>query len=110
MSNWSQLVQYYRVAQSHLPLTTVGWAMLGSAPFGVMRNALAVASDAYGLVLQKSGLLGGDETVYIPWAHMRRGEPPQFLIPIGTFPRETFLIGQAQLPLTLPQGMVRAPG
>jgi hypothetical protein len=103
--SWDDLVAY-RVPQSHLPLTPVGWALIGSA-LSAMRNVLSVGADAQGLVLQKSGLLGGSETVYIPWAHMRRGQPPSF--PIASFPRETFLIGPAFIALTIPQGIVRAP-
>lgn len=98
--SWSALAAY-RIPQAHVPVQTVGWALFGSA-FSAMRNSLAVGADAQGLVL-----VHGSETVYIPWAHMRRGSPPTF--PIASFPRETFVIGPQAIELTIPQGVVRAP-
>ena len=103
--SWDVLAPY-RVAQSHLPLTPVGWALLGSA-FSAIRNMLTVGADPNGLVIQKHGVLGGSETYFIPWAHIRRGQPPTF--PIATFARETFLLGPTAIAFTIPQGLIRAP-
>ena len=104
--SWDDLAAY-RVQNAHVPLTPVAWALVGSA-FSALRNVLSIGADANGLVLQKKSLLlGGPETVYIPWAHMRRGQPPSF--PIASFPRETFLVGANAVAVTIPAGIVRAP-
>ena len=86
-------------------MTRVGWASLGNPFFGRIRNMLQVGSDAQGLVLHMEPFFGGPRTLYIPWAHIRRGSNPMF--PLALFPRETFLLGQAGVPLTIPQSVLR---
>jgi hypothetical protein len=102
MSAWEDLERKYRVAQPHTHLALVGSAILGSAPFGEMRNVLSSGADANGIVLHKGG-----STLYIPWTHVRRGQPPSF--PVAAYARETFLLGPSAVSLTIPQGYIRAP-
>lgn len=107
MSAWGDLERQYRVPQPHIQLVQVGSAILGSYPFGRMRNLLWIGADPNGLLLQKWWMFGSGTTLYIPWSHIRRGSPPTF--PFAAYPRETLLLGPQMIPLTIPQGYIRAP-
>lgn len=101
---FKELEPAYRVTHPHVQVTRVGWASLGNPFFGRIRNLLCVGSDAQGLVLHIAPLLGGPRTLYIPWAHIRRAPNP--ILPISFVPRETFLLGPAGIPLTIPRGVL----
>jgi hypothetical protein len=105
--SWGRLESQYAIPRSHVPLSRVVWASLGSPLFGKIRNMLSVGSDAHGLVLQLHCLFGASRTLYIPWAHVRRAPNPTFSIAL--FPRETFLLGAGSIPLTIPEGHLAPP-